>query len=430
MTDSERYLVISADCHGGAALLEYRDYLDAEFREDFDGWAAVYEPPYEDLKGEAGGRNWDSGRRMRELESDGIAAEVLFPNTVPPFFPTSSLGSHKAVENAEDLRRMWAGLRAHNRWLADFCADACGSRAGVFQVMLHDIDMAVSEVRWAVEAGLRGGLLLPGAPPGSGLPPLYYGDYYGPLWSVCEELQVPVNCHSGGAAPRVGDRPEDHVLFMLELRWWDQRTLRHLILGGVLESHPGLQVIFTEEGLGWIPQELKALDSFADSMSRIATAQDELAYGAQVAGRLSLRPSDYWRRQCYAGASFMHPSETAIRDQIGVDKIMWGSDYPHTESSFPYSEAAIRFGYAGVPGAQVEQMLSANAARVYNFDLARLSARARDIGPRHADVTAGLDPATLPPEAAKCPAFAGIVPGSGLERWADNRKAETRQAHS
>jgi predicted TIM-barrel fold metal-dependent hydrolase len=426
MANKERYLVISADCHGGAALLEYRDYLDAKYRDDFDIWAASYEPPYEDLKGEAGGRNWDSARRARELAADGIAAEVLYPNTVPPFFPTSPLGSQQVPASAADFERKWAGLQAHNRWLADFCADAPGRRAGVFQVLLHDIDRAVREVRWAAEAGLHGGLLLPGAPPGSGLPPLYYDDYYGPLWSACEELQVPVNCHSGGAAPRVGDRPEDHVLFMFELRWWDQRTLRHFILGGVLERHPALRVVFTEEGLGWIPKELEALDRFAGSMSRIPAAQDELAYGAQVVGRMSLRPSDYWRRQCYAGASFMHPSETAIRDQIGVDKIMWGSDYPHTESSYPYSEAAIRFGYAGLPQPQVEQMLSDNAARVYGFDLATLSAQAGGIGPRHADVAGGLDPATLPPAAAKCPAFAGIIPGSGLERWADNRKTETR----
>jgi hypothetical protein len=120
----------------------------------------------------------------------------------------------------------------------------------------------------------------------------------------------------------------------------------------------------------------------------------------------------------------MHPSETAIRDAVGISKIMWGSDYPHTESSFPYSDAAIRFSYAGVPPTQVEQMLSGNAARVYGFDLNRLRALADGIGPRRADVAAGLDPATLPAAAAKCPAFAGIVPGSGRQRWADNRKVQ------
>jgi predicted TIM-barrel fold metal-dependent hydrolase len=422
MAERTRYTVISADCHGGADLLEYRDYLDPSYRDEFDAWAASYEVPYEDLKGEDGTRNWDSGRRLRELEQDGVVAEVLFPNTIPPFFSASSLGSQQAAESAEDLRRRWAGLRAHNRWLAGFCAAAPGRRAGVFQVLLHDIDEAVAEIGRAAAAGLRGGLLLPGTPPGSGLPPLYYHEYYDPVWRACVEAGLPVNVHSGSAAPRAGDRPEDHVLFMLELRWWDQRTLRHLILGGVLERHPELNVVFTEEGLGWIPGALRAMDGFVASM-RTASGSGDLSHGATVARNLTLRPSEYWRRQCYAGASFMHPSETAIRSSIGVSRIMWGSDYPHTEATYPYSAEAIRLAYAGVPQDEVELMLAGNAARVFGFDLEALARHAARIGPPRDEVGAGVDPGSLPAGVAKSPAFAGITPGSSTTRWVDNRKA-------
>jgi predicted TIM-barrel fold metal-dependent hydrolase len=428
MLSRDRYVVISSDCHGGADLGSYRAYLDPGYREEFDRWAETYEPPYDDLKGEDGSRNWDSGRRLRELESEGIAAEVLFPNTVPPFFPTSSLGSQIPVRDADDLRHRWAGLRAHNRWLAEFCAAEKGRRAGVFQVMLQDIDQAVSEVRWAAEAGLSGGLLLPGAPPGSGLPPLYYHDYYGPLWRACAELGIPVNCHSGSAAPRTGDRPEDHVLFMLELAWWDHRVLRHLILGGVLEENPGLVVVITEEGLGWIPNQLKTMDGFVDSARADATVQAELTFAGQIARKLSLRPSEYWQRQCYLGASFMHPSETSIRHLLGADKIMWGSDYPHTESTYPYSKAAIQLSYAGLPAGEVEAMLGGTAAKVFGFDLGQLLPIADRIGPRRDEVAAGIDPATLPPGAAKCPAFAGLITGSSRTRWADNRKSQPTPA--
>lgn len=423
MPEAQRYTVISSDCHGGAELWEYRDYLEPAYREEFDHWAASYDIPYEDLKGEDGARNWDSARRTRDMEADGVVGEVLFPNTIPPFFAASSLGSQRMVESAEDLRRRWAGLKAHNRWLADFCSDADGRRAGVFQVMLHDIEEAVEEVKWAARAGLRGGMLLPGAPPGSGLPPLYNDDYYGPLWTTCAELGVPVNCHSGSAAPRTGERPEDHVLLMLELRWWDQRVLRHLILGGVLERHPDLQVVFTEEGLGWIPKQLQGMDSFVKSM-RVTNAGAELSFGAQVASGLTLLPSQYWHRQCYAGASFMHPSETGIRDAIGVDKIMWGSDYPHVESSFPHSKAAICSTYGGVPETEVESMVCGNAARLFGFDLDKLRTAAEQFGPRRTDVAAGLEPADLPASAAQCPAFAGLVSESSQTRWADNRKAQ------
>ena len=102
------------------------------------------------------------------MEADGVVAEVIFPNTIPPFFPAVSLVNQAPPANAGDLDRRWAGLQAHNRWLADFCADAPGRRAGIAQIMLHDVDAAVAEVRWAKEHGLTGGVLLPGAPPGLG----------------------------------------------------------------------------------------------------------------------------------------------------------------------------------------------------------------------------------------------------------------------
>ena len=93
---AERYIVISADGHAGGNVPDYRPYLASEWLDDFDAWAAGYETPYEDLKGDLGPRNWDSDRRLRDLHADGQSAEVLFPNTVPPFFPKVSLTSQPA----------------------------------------------------------------------------------------------------------------------------------------------------------------------------------------------------------------------------------------------------------------------------------------------------------------------------------------------
>src|SRR4051812_24629458 len=81
------YVVISADCHGGGDIRGYRPYLEARYHDDFDAWEATFENPFDDVAGEDGSRNWDSARRLQELEADGIVAEVVFPNTVPPFFP-------------------------------------------------------------------------------------------------------------------------------------------------------------------------------------------------------------------------------------------------------------------------------------------------------------------------------------------------------
>ena len=83
---SERYTVISADCHGGSDIGGYRPYLEARHLDDFDAWRAGFENPYDDLRDADASRNWDSARRLAELEADGVVAEVIFPNTVPPFY--------------------------------------------------------------------------------------------------------------------------------------------------------------------------------------------------------------------------------------------------------------------------------------------------------------------------------------------------------
>ncbi|HEY5164423.1 MAG TPA: amidohydrolase, partial [Acidimicrobiia bacterium] len=89
MTD--RYLLISADCHAGGSMEQYREYLDPEYRDEYDAWRGRYSNPFRDLQSDGRTRNWDSERRVDELAADGVVAEVLFPNTVPPFFPTGAV---------------------------------------------------------------------------------------------------------------------------------------------------------------------------------------------------------------------------------------------------------------------------------------------------------------------------------------------------
>lgn len=405
MSSDERYIVISADGHAGGNIPDYRPYLASKWHDDFDAWMADYENPYEDLAGDLGARNWDSDRRMADLEADGQAAEILYPNTIPPFFPKTSLTAQPPAVTAADAERRWAGLQAHNRWLVDFCNAFPGRRAGVVQINLHDVEASVAEIRWAHENGLRGGVLLPGTPPGSGLPQLHHACYE-PLWQVCEELSMPVNHHTGSAAPPMGPDPEDTITFLLEVSWYAHRAFYQLILGGALERHPDMQLVFTEQGTAWVPDELMRLDYFFERMSGSDGSQEQV-WGAEVMGRLSLKPSEYWARQCHVGASFIRPLEVGIRHRVGVDRIMWGSDYPHKEASSPYSREAIALAFAGVPKEETERMLSLNAAALYGFDLDLLRPIADRIGPKVDDVFAGLAPRSVPRDANMCPAFAG-----------------------
>src|ERR1700761_1235895 len=102
------YTVISADCHAGADLRDYRPYLDPRYRDEFDRWADAFVNPFGDLSEPDAGRNWDSARRDAELDTEGVAGEVLFPNTVPPFFPRGSLAA-APPSNPRDVELRWAG---------------------------------------------------------------------------------------------------------------------------------------------------------------------------------------------------------------------------------------------------------------------------------------------------------------------------------
>ena len=124
--DSTRYLIISSDCHAGADMATYRGYLEQRYLDEYDEWANVYRNPFDDLRGPDYDRNFNSERRLAELEADGVVAEVLFPNTIPPFFPSGNLVAPQPSQ--EEYERRWAGLRAHNRWMADFCGEASGRR--------------------------------------------------------------------------------------------------------------------------------------------------------------------------------------------------------------------------------------------------------------------------------------------------------------
>jgi predicted TIM-barrel fold metal-dependent hydrolase len=381
---AERYTVISADCHAGADLRDYKPFLETRYHDAFDDWADHYVNPFGDLKKPDADRNWDSTRRMRELEADGIVAEVLFPNTVPPFFPKSGLTA--LAPTPTDFEYRLAGLHAHNRWLSAWCAEFPQRRAGIGQILLNDVDEAVRDVHWIADNGLRGGVLLPGLPPGAPLPPLH-APLYDPVWRACEERDVVVTSHGGGASPDYGMYPASLSLWLMETSWFSHRPLWTFILAGVFDRFPRLRMVLAEQGSGWVRGALDVMDQF---YGQIATGGiGELRFLEPCL--LERMPSEYWATNCFVAASFMHRDDCAQRASIGVDHIMWGSDYPHLEGTSPFSNEAIRKTFAGVEPSEVHAMLAGNAARLYGFDLAFLGELAARHGPRVGDVTAGLD---------------------------------------
>ncbi len=396
---TDRYLIISSDGHAGADIAGYKPYLATRWHEEFDEWASAFVNPFSDLAALDADRNWNAERRLRELEADGVVAEVLYPNTVPPFFPSGNLLA--TAPPVSEQERRWAGLQAHNRWLADFCSTAPTRFGGIAQILLHDVDAAVAEIRWAQEHGLTGGIMLPGVAPGSGLPPLY-ADVYEPIWQTCADLGVVVNQHGGAGLPGDFDMTSAaaRAVLLVELPIWSHRGMWHLIFGGVFERHPSLRFVLTEQGTGWIPGALRSLDWFAGRMQIREAA--EFAFGGEAMSKLSLLPSEYFERNCWVGASFIRRIECELRADIGSHKIMWGTDYPHSEGTTPYTREALRASCFDVEPVEMTAMLGTTAAEVYGFDLDALGKIADRVGPTVSELQVPLD--AYPPDST-CNAF-------------------------
>ncbi len=397
--NADRLIMISADCHAGGNHAQYRSYLESRYLEEFDAWRSRYSNPFKDLTGGTRNRNWDDDRRLAELEADGVVAEVLFPNTIPPFFPTGAVVARPP--GPEDYELRLAGVRAHNRWLADWCGGQPDRRAGIGQIFLNNLDDAIEDVRWCHEHGLRGGVLVQPVPDDmKHIKPLYAPDH-DPLWAVCEELGVVVNTHSGGAGmPDYGPYEAAGILWIAETTFFSRRPLTQMLVGGVFDRFPALRFVLTEQGASWIGPLLAQLDSYHGQMKSVGRI-GELKYDSDKV--LPLKPSEYFKRNCWVGVSFPSPGEAAAREDIGVDRFMWGSDYPHDESTYPHTREGLRRAFAGTPKNELQQILGGNAAEVYDFDMARLKPLAQRVGPTFEELS---EPFVGTPEGNRSPAFA------------------------
>jgi predicted TIM-barrel fold metal-dependent hydrolase len=390
------YVTISGDTHAGAPIETYREYLDPKYRADFDAWRSQYRNPSKKLLGRKKQKNWDSAERTADLESDGVIGEVIFPNTVPPFYDKAF---HVSPPPKPAQYEHWlAGLRAHNRWLADFCAEAPERRAGIGLIHLNDLDDAIEDVEWIARHGLRGGVLLPlPAPDDVHLEPLY-APGYDRLWAALQDHDLVVNQHSGQGSPSYGSDPGGDALWVLEMPFFTQRGYCQLILGGVFARFPRLRFILTESGCAWAPGLLRRMDGLHAGMK--AGMMGEVDYSKSQA--LPEPPSFYARRNCWYGASFPSPQDIRGREFVGVDRILWGNDYPHYEGCFPYSRENMRLAFSEVDPAEVRMMLGENAAALYGFDLEALRPAAEKLGITPDLVAVPLDEI---PADATCPTF-------------------------
>jgi predicted TIM-barrel fold metal-dependent hydrolase len=386
MQGTDHYTIISADCHAGGSHEMYREYLEKKYLDDFDAWRGKYRNPFSDLRGDRRTRNWDDELRNGQLEQEGIVGEVVFPNTVPPFFPSFVLFARPP--KPDEYEHRLAGLRAHNRWLADWCARFPKRRAGIGQIFLNDVDDAIEDVRWIKDHDLRGGVLVSAIPPDVDYVKPLYDRVYDPLWKTCEELGVPVNSHGGTGLPDYGKYPVANLLYITEVSFYSQRPFVQLLLSGVFERHPNLKFVMTEMGCAWLPPMLERFDALISKINNTG-ATGELRYTDEH--KLPKLASEYFAQNCYVGVSQPGPDDARARHMLGIEKFMWGSDYPHDEGTFPFTREHLRQLFHDTPADELQTLLARNAATLYAFDLDALAPLAASVGPTVREIAQPLE---------------------------------------
>ena len=339
--------------------------LVAEFN---DKWREGIE---DDLKGA-----WDGTVRNRVIDGDGVAGEVLFPDGIteqnaPPF------GAGLALKPwGVDPELQWAGARAHNRWIAQFCSEDPVRRIGLAIVlMLYDVDEALAEVKWAHANGLKG-ILIPAL---MGDKDGYNHPKYYPIWEYCQEHNMVVHTHSGPSPDYDYSLPGAMGVFMTEFAWWAARPMWYMIFGGVFELFPRLKFVLTEVSEFWVPHLLELMDVRASVKHTSGKLGD-------FRSNLTMTPSEYFRRNCWVGASALFDEgSTAVRHQIGIDRVMWGTDYPHPEGSWPKTREKLLTFMKGLPEDELTAMFAGNALNCYDVDVDALGRIAARIGPPKAD---------------------------------------------
>lgn len=298
-----------------------------------------------------------------------MSGEVVFPDadavesrTCVPF------GAGLGMSGDMDPELGLAGAMAHNRWLAELCAQSPERRCGVALVPITtEMDKVLAEIKRSKESGL-GAVMIPAM----WVNQTPYNDAkYDPVWALCEELQMPVVTHSG-PAPR--EEFGDHLgIYVSEVVWWPARPLWHLLWSGVFERFPGMRFGVAEAGCWWLPSMMWFWD-------RLAMGQK----GSEKLGGfkgLSMLPSEYIDRNCFIGASNTKRRELGMRYEIGIDNIMWGNDFPHPEGTWPNTRAWLKKTFHDIPIDETRRMVGAAAAEVFGFDMAKLKVHADRIGP-------------------------------------------------
>jgi predicted TIM-barrel fold metal-dependent hydrolase len=283
----------------------------------------------------------DPDLRLKEQDRDGVQAEVLY-------------GILGATNRLNDNEAAGAMLGIYNDWLAEFCGHHPERYAGLACIPNHDTQAAVAEIERVARRGNVRGIEIARRHDMTAL----WDPWWNPVWDAIAASGLPVHFHTIGGPGRDFSKLTGKTLLaaraasISSFQMHMADVLMSVIFAGVLEHHPNLKMVIGEAGTGWIPYILDRMDAEWEDQFKDLD--------------LKMKPSEYWRRQCYATYQ-SDPVGVKLLEELGEDNIMWGSDFPHPDGIWPDSQEYIQKELGHLPEATRKKIVCDNAAKLYRF---------------------------------------------------------------
>src|SRR5437867_1429921 len=290
---------------------------------------------------------WDPAQRLKDMDQDGVAGDVLYTTLGFRMFWIRDAGFQRAC------------FQVYNDWLAEFCSYSPKRLKGLGLISLYDPKQGAEDLEDCAKKGLAGGLIW--ATPPDELP--FYSKVYDSFWTAAQELRMPLSLHEFAGFERIywESTAEKRTVANAVASHEVETTFATFILSGILERFPRLKIISAELNCGWLAYFLHRMDRAFDS-------RGVRLQGSPFPTKLTMKPSEYFRRQLFA--TFIDdPYGLADRDEIGVDNLTWSSDFPHSAAVWPHSREKIAEDFQGIGAEDKRKILSENVAKLYGFEV-------------------------------------------------------------
>ena len=298
-----------------------------------------FELQMEDL--EPGG--WDPKERLLAQDKDGIFAEVIYP----------SVGMVLCLHSNIDYKK--ACFEAYNRWLAEFCETDPKRLLGIGQASLRTVEDGIKELQEIKRQGFCG-VMIPGEPEVED----YHDEYYDPFWQASIDLGLPVSFHiltskaDDLMTMRKGRGPK--INSFMQLVRGNQDIMGMLCFGGVFERNPELKVVCVEADAGWVPHFTYRMDH----------AYKRHRFWMEV-GNIQKPPSEYFYENIYVTYQDDSAATHNVDDRV-LKRTMWANDFPHSDSTWPWSQEILSELTEELSQEQRDWILHDNVASLYQLD--------------------------------------------------------------